>query len=215
MSAHRPVVDNETFGVAQLTAQQQGIPVRLFIDACIESGSSDAFVAESAQRELDAWRDGTSVSFADLCAQLKSFAERNILLIACGNYRDKLSQPDEPVQRAGFGIPATAVEMADLAPMVRGYIPIADPGGPVTVLAFRRGILRLIGVGDQWRTYGSSRKKYAESFSVASPTEKWVDVDNRRSRRKMSQNDIEMAGFLSALVVRPTGNRNSVLWVKH
>lgn len=210
MHAHRPVIDNETYGFASQAAQEMGVPIRLMIDAAAESCSTDPFVAASAVKELAAWRDGSALDCAELRDHLEDLALRRILVVSAVNFRPEPSGPQDPIQRSGYGIPGTDTD--DLASFVRGYLPIADPDEEVALVAFRRGIPRMVALASDWKPLPGTRKRYASTFFTASDG-KWVNSDNKRSRRKMSDQDAAFVAACMKVVVRPTGIRNSVSWI--
>lgn len=211
MYAHRPVVDHETFAIAEASAQALRVPTRLFIDASVEAASDDPFVAVNARRELDAWGDDSAVDLDDIASVLSPFASaRPILVLASSSYR---AEPDDgPVKRDGYGIPASQVDDARLADLVRGYLPIRTPRSQVTIVALRRGVPRLVALAGEWDQVPHTRKRYANQVLVPA-RRKWVDV-HTQSSRAMSRDDVELCKAVSGLVVRPNGNRNAITWVK-
>ena len=213
MYAHRPVVDKETYSHAADAAADLGVPTRLLIDACVESVSPDPFVANNAEREISAWKSGNALDISALSDVLGGLTDKPVLLLAATNYRAAPSAPSDPFARAGYGLPASATTAIEAAPLVRGYLPIRAGEDEVLMIAFRRGIPRLVATGSDWTSLGESRKKYAGKFGVALDG-RWVNVDNRRSRPKMSEGERRIEEMVSDLVIKPTGNRNPVAWVR-
>lgn len=222
MYAHRPVIDPETFDLASREAQRLDVPTRLLIDASIEASHSDSFIRDNATRELKAWRDRSAMSLDDVHDLLKPFADdRPILVLAASSYRP--AHEDGPIDRDGYGIPARDIEPQHLADYVRGYIPIRTPDDDVTVIAFRRGIPRVVALASEWEHVPATRKRYAKNFAMVDRTGctdplkingvVWRDHVTSHTT-PLSRYDEQIVALLDGLVLRPSGNRNTVTWIR-